>query len=97
MMVLIPAALLSIVPVVYISFYERPKTAYLAMAAFGFFVVSVVVAALQVSIVDQIKTWTVETLPDDWQRHRDRWKVFQVTRIIISITGLAFLVTGAII
>jgi len=94
---LIPAALLSIVPVVFISYNDRPKTAYLTLAAFGLFIVGVFVAVLQVPIVTKIKMWTLETLPDNWRELRDRWKTLQVIRIVASIAGLALLILGAII
>jgi hypothetical protein len=96
MTALIPVSLFSIIAVVYISFNERPKTAYLTLVGFALFMAAAFVTVLQVSIVSQIKSWTVATLPDDWEELRDRWKKFNVLRIIMSIAGLTLLVFGAI-
>jgi uncharacterized membrane protein len=96
MTALIPVSLLSIISVVYLSFNERPKTAYLSLAGFSFFMAAVFVTVLQVSIVSQIKSWTVATLPDDWEELRDRWKKLHIFRVVMSISGLALLVFAAI-
>jgi hypothetical protein len=98
MTVLIPAAMLSIVPVVFLSYDQRPKTCILYLAGFASFVVGLFLSVLvQVPIVNKIRMWTVETLPDNWQQLRDRWKAVQVIRIVTSIVGLALLILGSII
>ena len=61
------------------------------------FVVALVVTMLvEVPIVQQIETWTVSTLPGNWQHLRDRWGAFHVVRIVSSIVGLILLVVAAI-
>ena len=100
MTLLIPAAMLSIVPVVLISYDQRPKTAYLTLAGFGFLVVAVFVGVLvQVSIVSKMRMWTISRrrCRTTGKEIRDRWKAVQVVRIVTSIAGLALLVIGAII
>jgi uncharacterized membrane protein len=97
MTVLMPVTLLSMVPVLFISYGERPSTFYLTFAGFILFVVSLVVTVvIEVPIAKQIKSWTISTLPGNWQQLRDRWASIHISRVAAGISGLAFLVAGAI-
>ena len=97
MTVLMPAALLSMVPVPFISYNEQLRTFYLTLTGFGLFIVALLVTMLvEVPIVKQIETWTASTLPGNWQQLRDRWGAFHVIRIAASIAGLVLLMVGAI-
>jgi uncharacterized membrane protein len=97
MPILMPAALLSNVPVLWLSYGSRPRTFYPTLASFGLYVVALLVTLLiEVPIVNQIRSWTVATLPANWQQLRDRWGRFHVVRIVAAFAGLALLVIGAI-
>ena len=97
MTILMPAALLSIVPVLFISYNEQPMTFYLTLTGFALFIVALLVTVLvEVPIVKQIATWTVTTLPANWEQLRDRWGAFHVIRIVTSLAGLVLLVVEAI-
>jgi uncharacterized membrane protein len=97
MTILMPAALLSILPVLIISSRERPYTFYAFSAGFVLFMVALLVTLLfEVPISKQLAIWTITTLPDDWQQLRDRWGAFHVVRVLVSIAGLGLLVGGAI-
>jgi len=97
MTVLMPAALFSIVPVLFLSFKEEPRTFYLTLAGFAsFFVALLVTVLVEVPIVKQIVTWTPSTLPDNWQQLRNRWSAFHLIRIVASFAGLLFLLAGAL-
>jgi uncharacterized membrane protein len=75
MTVLMPAALLSMVPILPMSFNERPRTFYLTLTGFTWFLVALLVTILvEVPIVKKIVTWAVSTLPGNWQQLRDRWQ-----------------------
>ena len=97
MTILTPAGLLSLVPVLFISYIERPTTFYLTLAGFALFIVALLVTVLiEVPIVKRIVTWTAGTLPGNWQQLRDRWGSFHTIRVAAGILGLALLVAGAI-
>jgi len=97
MTILTPVTLISIVPVLFFSYQEQPRTFYLTLAGFALFVVALIVTMLiEVPIVKQIVTWTAGTLPGDWQRLRDRWVAFHSIRVTAGIGGVVFLVAGAI-
>ena len=57
MTVLMPAALLSIIPVLLLSYHEQPLTFYLNATAFALFIVALLVTVLvEVPIVEEIVT-----------------------------------------
>jgi uncharacterized membrane protein len=97
MTVLMPAALVSIIPVLFLSYREQPLTFYLSATAFALFIVALLVTVLvEVPIVEEIVTWTVSTLPANWQQLRDRWTRFHIIRVIAGLASLVLLVVGAI-
>jgi hypothetical protein len=97
MTILMPAALLSTVPVLILSFGNRPSTFYLTLAALALFLVTLLVTVLvEVPIVAQIETWTVATMPANWQQLRDRWGAFHLLRVLPALAGLVLLLAGAI-
>ena len=97
MTVLMPVALLSTVPILLLSYRERPGTFYLTLMGLVLFVVTLLVTLLvEVPIVAQITTWTVSTLPDNWQQLRDRWGAFHLARIVPSVVGLVLLLVAAV-
>jgi uncharacterized membrane protein len=97
MTVLMPAALLSIVPVLFLSYSRQPRTFYLTLTGFALFVVALLVTVrIEVPIVKQIEIWTVSTLPNNWQQLRDRWGAFHLIRIAASMAGFALLLGGAV-
>jgi uncharacterized membrane protein len=94
---LMPASLLSMVPVLFMSYSRQSTTFYLTATAFALFIVALLVTILvEVPIVEQIVTWTPSTLPANWQHLRDRWGTFHIIRIVAGISGLILLVVAAI-
>jgi uncharacterized membrane protein len=97
MTVLMPVALLAIVPVLALSYGAQRGTFYLALAAFALFVVALLVTVIvEVPIVQQIGTWTIATLPANWQQLRDRWGAFHLVRIASGLGGLFLLLLALI-
>jgi uncharacterized membrane protein len=96
MTVLMPIAILSIVPVAVLS-RGRPESFSLALSAIALFVLSLVVTVrIEVPIVKQIVTWTVATRPDNWEQLRDRWVSFHSVRIVAGVAGVVVLLVGAL-
>jgi uncharacterized membrane protein len=97
MTALMPAALLSTIPVLLVSYGARPRTFYMALTALALLVVSLLVTMIvEVPIVKLVETWTISTIPGDWQRLRDRWGAFHVVRVVAGISAFALLVAGAV-
>ena len=97
MPILMPAAMLSTLPVLFLSFATQPKVFYLTLAGLCLYAIALVITlAVEVPIDNQIRRWTVDSLPPEWPRLRDRWEAFHVLRTFLSIAGLALLVGGAV-
>jgi uncharacterized membrane protein len=89
MAVLMPAALLSAIPVL-VDLYRRRLQArfYLMLAALGLLVIALVITlAVNVPIDRAIDRWTLQTLPPDWMGSRDRWQTFHTSRTFASLVG----------
>jgi hypothetical protein len=97
MTVLMPATLLAMVPVLFLAFREGSRTFYLTLAGFVLFGVALLVTTMiEVPIVKQMETWTVSSLPENWEESRDRWQAFHVVRVVASVVGLLLLLIAAI-
>jgi uncharacterized membrane protein len=97
MTVLMPATFLSIVPVLFLSYHALPRVLYLNLVALALFMLALAVTVLiEVPIVEEIVTWTVPTLPDNWQQRRNRWMKFHIVRVVAGFTSLLLLVIAAI-
>lgn len=95
MTALLPAALLSTLPVLVLAHGNRPVVFYLTLTALLLFAVTLLVTALvEVPIVKRIVTWTPSTLPDNWHELRDRWSAFHLARIVPSLVGLVLVLVG---
>jgi uncharacterized membrane protein len=95
--VLMPGTMLSIIPVMLLSYRQRPMVFYLSTVALALFLIALLVTVVvEVPIVQQIVTWTPSTLPGNWQQLRDRWMRFHVLRVIAGMASLIFLVVAAI-
>ena len=91
MSILMPLALLSTLPVLFGLFRRRSMAAFwLASAGLLFFAVALVVTLLvNVPIDNEIKRWTLGTLPPDWEAIRNRWEFYHALRTFASLAGLA--------
>jgi uncharacterized membrane protein len=89
MAVLMPAALLSAVPVL-LGFYRRQRrTAFFLMLVGVGLLIAALVMTLTVNVpIDRaIDRWTVDTLPPDWATRRDRWQTYHTSRTLASLVG----------
>ncbi len=97
MTVLMPGTMLSIIPLLLLSYRQRPMVFYLSMAALLLFLLALLVTVVvEVPIVQQIVTWTPSTIPENWRQLRDRWMRFHVIRVIAGFASLIFLVVAAL-
>ena len=97
MAILMPAALLTTLPVLYLLYRRRSGAFYPTLAGLALFVVALLITLLvEVPLDNQFEEWTVTTLPANWQELRDRWEWFHVIRSWVSVAGLALLLAGAL-
>ena len=90
-------AILSTVPVLYLLHAQRATTFYPALLGLLLFVTAMLITVLvEVPIDNQIREWTVNSLPANWQQVRDRWEFFHGIRTFASLCGLGFIVASAL-
>ena len=96
MRILMPLALMS--ALVLLALLPKRSAAF-AFAAVGFVIMVcalVVTLAVEVPIDNQIKVWTVATLPANWEALRDRWEWYHALRTFMSIGGFIFVTAGVL-
>ena len=88
MAILLPAAILSALPVL-VGLYRRHRRGfYLMVAGFALLLVALVITlTVNVPIDRAIDQWTVETLPANWSASRDRWQTYHTARTFASLAG----------
>jgi uncharacterized membrane protein len=97
MTVLMPATMLAMVPVLVGAYGDHPRIFAFYSVALVLFIAAIVVTVLvEVPIVKEIATWTVATLPSNWQQVRDRWVKFHVIRVLAGLGSLVLLLIAAI-
>ena len=89
MRILMPLSLVS--SLILIALLPKRSAAFaLAIAGFLLMICALIVTlTVEVPIDNQIKVWTVATLPADWQAMRGRWEFYHALRTFLSIVALA--------
>ena len=97
MAILMPAAMLATLPVLYLLYRRRSKAFYPTLAGFVLFVVALLITLLvEVPLDMTFEQWTVTTLPANWQQLRYQWEWWHVIRSWVAVAGLALLLAGAL-
>lgn len=98
MALLMPAAILATVPVLWLQYRARSKAFYWTLAGWVLFIITLLITLIvEVPIDNQIEGWTVASLPANWQQLRDRWELFHTIRSWISVLSLALLLGSALV
>jgi uncharacterized membrane protein len=97
MAILLPLALLSALVTLGLLWRQARGAAFWWLLT-GFLLLAaalVVTLAVEVPIDNQIKTWTVTTLPGDWRSTQSRWELFHTIRTFLSIAAVVAVTIGA--
>ena len=73
-------------------FYPQKNSGafYLKIAGLILIVTALLITLIVLVPIDnQIKTWTVETVPDDWESTRGNWQAFHTIRTFCSLAAFA--------
>jgi uncharacterized membrane protein len=96
MRILMPLALVSAI-VLLLLLPKRSNAFVLAVAGVLLMVGALLVTlTVEVPIDNQIKVWTVATLPANWEVLRDRWEFYHGMRTFLSIAALALVTASAL-
>jgi hypothetical protein len=94
---LMPAALAATFAAAFAGRKEGRPAAFLAFAAALLMAAALAITlGVNVPIDNQIKTWTLPSLPPDWARIRDRWEAYHCLRAWLTLAGLACLAADAL-
>jgi hypothetical protein len=89
MAVLMPATLVSAVPVLIGLYRLRRRASFALMLAGAGSLAAALAITLSVNVpIDYaIDRWTVDTLPGDWMSVRNRWETYHAARTFVSLAG----------
>jgi hypothetical protein len=99
MSILLPASILSAVPLMYV-FYRHRNALPFILATLA---VSLMLAAMTITLVAnvpldyQFVRWTMATLPPDWRVIRDRWEFYHGIRTLLSVAAFGCLVGSVLV
>jgi hypothetical protein len=97
MAILTPAAILvSIIALLLIPDKKSPRFYYALTGALLMIIAIVITLSVNVPIDNQLKTWTLSSLPPDWTQIRDRWESFHTARTWLSILAFASVVMAVL-
>jgi len=95
MRIMMPATLLVMLFVVWQTFRTCKLSFYLYCLSFFLMLVTLVITVgVEVPIDNQIKTWTAQSIPSNWQSLRHTWNLFHTVRTFTSIVSLGFFTIG---
>ncbi len=95
MRILMPTTLLVMLFVVWQTFRTCKLSFYLYCLSFFLMLVTLVITVgVEVPIDNQIKTWTAQSIPSNWQSLRHTWNLFHTVRTFTSIASLGFFTIG---
>ena len=97
MRVLMPACIFFMILWAWLVPDKKSTAFFLSLAACLLIVVALLITLLaEVPIHNQIRTWTVQTIPADWPKLRARWEVFHTARTFVSLASLASLILAVL-
>jgi uncharacterized membrane protein len=97
MRILMPACILFMIMSASLVTEKNSAAFYLSVTACLLIVIALLITLLvEVPIDNQIRTWTAETVPDDWTTLRVRWQVFHTARTFVSLGSLASLIAAVL-
>ena len=99
MSLLLPASILSAVPIMYGLYRRRASSAFILATL----AVSLMLAAMTITLLVNVPLdarfaeWTITTLPPDWRISRDRWEFYHGVRTLLSVAALCSLVGSILV
>jgi uncharacterized membrane protein len=97
MRILLPGSLLAMLWALGSHPNKRSPAFYLILTGFALMIATLLITLLvEVPIDNELKNWTVDTLPANWEAQRLTWKRFHALRTLTSLKSLAALVGGSL-
>ena len=97
MTILMPAAIVSVLPVMWLSRNESTLSFAAAFTALVLLLLALYVTmAIEVPLVLQMSRWTTDTLPRDWTATRDRWLSYHEIRVVAGFLAFVALLGASV-
>ena len=96
MRILMPVTLLAQLWLYLVTKKDRPSFYLFIVSLFLMVITLLITVGVEVPIDNQIKTWSAETLPDNWLTLREKWNRFHTFRTITSILSFVSLAIGVV-
>ena len=97
MSIIMPATLLFMLVTLLLSRRVNRYSFYLYSISFLLMVITLIITvAIEVPIDNQIKSWTADTVPANWESLRQKWDAHHTMRTFTSIGSVVFFVWGLI-
>jgi uncharacterized membrane protein len=97
MRILMPVTLIVMLLSIWQSRKINKTSFYLYGSSFLLMVITLIITVgVEVPIDNQIKTWTENSLPANWEALRDKWNSFHTLRTFTSVSSLALFSWGVI-
>lgn len=95
MRIILPSCILFMILTLWFYPEKRSRGYYFSLMAFILILIALFITlTIEVPIDNEIKEWTVDILPDDWQSIRDRWQFFHTLRTFISLAAFGSFAGG---
>jgi len=90
-------SLLSSFPVLYFQYRQKTTGMYFTLIGFLLMLTATITTlTINVPIDNEIKTWTISTIPTNWRDIWAHWAALHTFRTFISLGALAFALIGAL-
>jgi uncharacterized membrane protein len=96
MSILMPLTIIVLIWLCAITWKSRSSSYFLLIALALMILTTIITVAVEVPIDNQIKSWTVETIPTDWVQLRLKWNHFHTLRTFTSILSFVSLSVGVV-
>ena len=91
MKLIMPSCILLMVISIWLYPQKNSMSFYFIVFAFALLIASLIITVeIEVPIDNQIKAWTPETAPSDWEVIRTHWEFFHTVRTFTSIASFSF-------
>ena len=95
MRIIMPATLLFLLWSMWNAYKINRPVFYLYTISFVLMLVTLLITVgVEVPVDNRIKTWTVNTIPDNWYSLRQTWAGFHTARTFTSIGSFTFYIAG---
>ncbi len=89
MSIMMPLGIAGIVILLFKAGRRKKAHFYWLLSALVLFVLVLAITLfIEVPIDNQIRSWTNDNIPHDWQAIRDRWQFYHTNRTFLALAGM---------